>query len=151
MSQILIIEDDKIKIEKLTSFLTKYSITLKESFRSGVFELKNNFKKYEMLILDMTIPLWEKGNNDLGGNFEQFGGESVLREMKRRKLFVPTILFTMFDIFPYKNGSLSFAEVNAKFKLEFSPFYKGAVFYNADDESWKNELIQLINESSSVG
>ena len=34
----------------------------------------------------MTIPLWEKGNNDLGGNYEQFGGEKILREMKRRKL-----------------------------------------------------------------
>ena len=83
MNKILIIEDDKIKIEKLRFFFKDEELVFKESFQGGVLELKENFKLYNFLILDMTIPLWEKGNNDLGGNYEQFGGEKVLREMKR--------------------------------------------------------------------
>lgn len=145
-NKILIIEDDKIKIERLIFFLDSYSTTIKESFQSGVLELKNNYMNYDLLILDMTIPLWEKGNNDLGGNYEQFGGEKILREMKRRKLFLPTILFTMFDVFPTKEGNLTFDEINILFKKEFSNFYIGAVFYNANEDNWQFEMSSLILE-----
>ena len=144
MNKILIIEDDKIKIEKLRFFFKDEELVFKESFQGGVLELKENFKLYNFLILDMTIPLWEKGNNDLGGNYEQFGGEKVLREMKRRKLLLPTILFTMFDVFPTKEGNITFDEINNIFKADFSEFYIGAVFYNANEENWKRKMFELI-------
>ncbi len=146
MNKIIIIEDDKIKIDRLRDFLISSDITIKESFQSGMLELKNNFEEYDLLILDMTIPLWEKGNNDLGGNYEQFGGEKILREMKRRKLNIPTILFTMFDVFPTKEGNITFEEINLIFKKEFLDFYIGAVFYNANEDNWKNEMSNLISE-----
>ena len=140
MSKILVIEDEKKKIDKLNSFLKGHETTFKESFQSGLLELKSNYRAYDMLILDMTIPLWEKGQNDLGGNYEQFGGERILREMKRRKIHIPTVLFTMFDIFPLKGGELTFAELNSLFKKQFQPFYTDAVFYNSDDETWAIDL-----------
>lgn len=146
MSKILIIEDDSLKIEKLKSFFIKYDITLKESFQRGVLEIKENYEDYEFLILDMTIPIWEKGYNDLGGNYEQFGGEKVLREMKRRKLYLPTILFTMFDTFPTKEGSLTFREIDDMFLKEFHPFYLGAVFYNSNEDKWKSDLEYLTSK-----
>lgn len=146
MSKILIIEDDKVKIERLHTYFTNKNFTIKESFQGGVSELKNNFQDYDFLILDMTIPLWEKGNNDLGGNYEQFGGEKILREMKRRKLFLPTILFTMFDVFPTKEGNITFDELNTIFKKEFSEFYIGAVFYNANEDNWQIDMTTLIAE-----
>lgn len=146
MKKILIIEDDKTKIERLRSFFKNVEIVIKESYHAGVSELVSNVTAYQFLILDMTIPLWEKGNNDLGGNYEQFGGEKVLREMKRKKIFLPTILFTMFDIFPTIQGNLTFVEIDNKFKVEFSPFYLGAVFYNSNEENWKTELSKIISE-----
>jgi CheY-like chemotaxis protein len=146
MSKILIIEDDKVKIERLNVYFNNAEFTIKESFQGGVSELKKNFQDYDFLILDMTIPLWEKGNNDLGGNYEQFGGEKILREMQRRKLYLPTILFTMFDVFPTKEGNITFDEINIIFKKEFSNFYKGAVFYNANEDNWQIDMTNLIAE-----
>jgi CheY-like chemotaxis protein len=146
MNRVLIIEDEKIKIERLRAFFENDVIAIKESYRAGVLELKTNFTEYNLLILDMTIPLWESGNNDLGGNYEQFGGEKVLREMKRRKLLVPTILFTMFDVFPTKNGNITFKEINQKYVDSFSPFYKGAVFYNSIDDSWMENMKSIIDQ-----
>jgi|SRR5690554_3051115 len=146
MNNILIIEDDKVKIERLITYFSSEKITIKESFQSGLSEIKNNNDAYDFLILDMTIPLWEKGNNDLGGNYEQFGGEKILREMKRRKLFLPTILFTMFDVFPTKEGNITFNEVNSIFKKDFSKFYLGAVFYNSNEDNWQIEMSNLISE-----
>ncbi|KOP38375.1 hypothetical protein DBB36_17265 [Flavobacterium sp. WLB] len=144
--KILIIEDDKIKIERLSNFLETHVIVTKESFQSGMSELKRDHEEYDLLILDMTIPLWEKGLNDLGGNYEQFGGEKILREMKRRKIFLPTILFTMFDVFPTKEGNLTFDEINAIFKDLFTSFYIGAVFYNANEDNWQIDMSDLILE-----
>lgn len=146
MSKILIIEDDKIKIERLNDFFSSNKISIKESFQSGLSEIKNNKDAYDFLVLDMTIPLWEKGNNDLGGNYEQFGGEKILREMKRRKLILPTILFTMFDVFPTKEGNITFNEVNSIFKRDFSDFYIGAVFYNSNEDNWQLDMTNLISE-----
>lgn len=146
MNRILIIEDEKIKIERLKEFFSDDDITIKESFRSGVLELKSNYENYNFLILDMTIPLWESGKNDLGGNYEQFGGEKVLREMKRRKIYVPTILFTMFDIFPTKTGNITFEEINKQYLENFSSFYCGAVFYNSIDDSWKENMQSFIDQ-----
>lgn len=146
MNKILIIEDEKIKIEKLKLFLKEYELVFRESFQSGMLELKNNFNSYSLLILDMTIPLWEKGKNDLGGNYEQFGGEKILREMKRKKLLLPTVLFTMFDIFPTKDGNISFNKVNELFRADFSDFYLGGVLYNAEEDNWKHNLSSLISK-----
>ncbi|MNE71914.1 hypothetical protein D3C80_1678220 [compost metagenome] len=95
----------------------------------------------------MTIPLWEKGGNDLSGNYEQFGGEKVLREMNRKKLFLPTILFTMFDVFPTKRGTITFNEIDSMFKKNFPNFYLGAVFYTSNQENWKIELSKLIDRN----
>ncbi len=145
MHKILIIEDDKIKIERLSAFFKNDHFTIKESYQSGMIELKGNSDKYDFLILDMTIPIWEKGNNDLGGNYEQFGGERVLRELKRKSISIPTILFTMFDVFPTKEGNITFEEMDANFKTKF-PNYCGAVFYSGNEDNWKNNLLTKINQ-----
>lgn len=146
MNKVLIIEDDKTKIERLSEYFSDCDVTLKESFQGGVSELKKKYSEYDFLILDMTIPLWKKGNNDLGGNYEQFGGEKILREMKRRELFLPTILFTMFDVFPTKHGTITFDEVDRKYKDSFSQFYVGAVLFIADEDNWINELTSQIEK-----
>jgi len=147
MLKILIVEDDKIKIERLKEFFIDDQIIFKESLHGGLLELKKNYKNYDFLILDMTIPLWEKGHNDIGGNYEQFGGEKVLREMQRRRLFLPTILFTMFDTFPTKNTSITFDQLNEKYLLDFNSFFQGAVFYNSNEDNWKSEMLNLINKT----
>jgi len=144
MNNILIIEDDKIKIERLKAFFKNISVTIRESFQSGLSEMKSSFEVYDLLVLDMTIPIWEKGNNDIGGNYEQFGGENILKEMKRKKLTIPTVLFTMFDIFPTANGSITFEEINEQYKKSFPEFYLGGVLYNSNEEDWKKDLGAII-------
>lgn len=149
MNKILIIEDDKVKIERFSSFFENDDFTIRESFHSGLKELIDFYDKYDLLILDMTIPLWEKGSSDFGGNYEQFGGERILREMKRRKKEMPTILVTMFDIFPSPEGNITFEQLNSHLKLSFPNFYLGAVFYNASEDNWKIDLEKLVKSLPS--
>ncbi len=144
MKKILIIEDDKVKIEKLSTFFKDYDFSVEESFHGGLRTIVSMYQELDFLILDMTIPLWDKGSTDLGGNYEQFGGEKILREMKRRKKEIPTILVTMFDIFPMNGENLTFEELDKHLFDQFEPFYLGAVFYNASEDSWKTKLEKLI-------
>ena len=148
MMRILIIEDEKTKIERLRSFLEDFDVVFKESFQGGMSELKRAHQDYDFLILDMTIPMWDKGSNDLGGNYEQFGGERVLREMKRKKFYLPTVLFTMFDVFPLKEGSITFDELNEVFLDKFKEFYKGAVYYDVIEDSWTTALSSILFSAS---
>lgn len=142
MSKFLIIEDDKIKIEKLSLFFEKQDFEVRESYYAGLNELLSNSQHYNLLILDMSIPLWDRGNVDLGGNFEQFGGVNILREMKRKKKMIPTIILTMFDVFA--DGKLTFDQLNSDLLNQFPDFYYGAIFYNASEDKWKTELQYLI-------
>lgn len=140
--KILVIEDDKIKIDKLNTLLTNFSLTIKESFQSGLQELR--LIKYDLLILDMTIPLWGRENNDISQQYEQLGGEKILSEMSRKKISTPTILFTMFDNFPVNNELITFSQINEKYKSIYE-FYLGGVFYDSIQDSWKQEILSLIN------
>lgn len=133
-----------MKIERLKGLLEEFELVFRESYQGGMLELKRAHHEYDFLILDMTIPIWDKGLNDLGGNYEQFGGERVLREMKRKKLFLPTILFTMFDVFPLEEGNIMFEELNQMFLANFPEFYKGAVFYDGIEDSWTTTLSSLL-------
>lgn len=140
--KILIIEDDKIKIERLGQLLSDYKFDIKESFQSGINALKN--ENYDLLILDMTIPLWDKDKNDVTQSYEQFGGEKILRELKRKRIILPVILFTMFDKFSNNGNMITFNQINEKYKIDF-PFYIDGIYYDPIEETWKNKLLKLIH------
>lgn len=139
--KILAIEDDKIKIDELRLLIGNEDLVIRESFQSGLSELRNNI--YDLLILDMTIPLWDRENNDISQHYEQLGGEKLLREMQRKKLHLPTILFTMFDKFSLENEIITFDQINEKYKSKYH-FYVGGIFYDSIQDNWKEELLSLI-------
>lgn len=140
---ILVIEDDKIKLERLVSFLNLETICIKESYHSGLRELIQR-NDIDLLLLDMSLPLWEGTEQGAGENNEQFGGTNILRELKRRKKDIPVILVTMFDVFA--DGSLTFQQLNTQLAEQYAPFYKGGVFYNASEDKWKHDLENLVNQ-----
>lgn len=140
--KILIIEDDKIKIDKLSTLLAGNEIIISEAFQPGLMELRQNY--FDLLILDMTMPLWERTKNDISQHYEQLGGEKILREMKRKNITIPVILFTMFDKFPIGDEIVTFNQINEKY-LEHYDFYVGGVYYDSIQDNWKTELQLLIN------
>ncbi len=146
MAKIILIEDDKKKIEDIKNFLlSKYHInnlTIKESYQSGLREILKN--EYNILLLDMSIPTWDKSIDEPGGNFEKFGGYKILRELKRKRKEIDTILITMFDDFGEGNTSITLTKLNEALLEEFKEFYKGYVYYNIREDKWKRDLDNLL-------
>jgi CheY-like chemotaxis protein len=112
--KILLIEDDEKKIEDIKSFIEanypQYALTIKESYQSGLRELM--FNRYDLLLLDMSLPTWESMDFEAVGSFEKFGGYKIMKEMRRKKVDIKTILITMFDDFGESDSSLTLSQID---------------------------------------
>lgn len=146
ISNIIVIEDDFKKKEDIRNFLSSdlqiNNIVIKESYQSGLRELIKN--KYDLLLLDMSIPTWDKSIDEPGGNFEKFGGYKILKEITRKKKPIKTILITMFDDFGESDTSITLSQLDNLLKTEFPDIYIGAVYYNIREEKWKSDLSDFI-------
>jgi DNA-binding NarL/FixJ family response regulator len=146
MINIILIEDDKKKIEDIREFLSDSfdynDLVIKESYQSGLREiLKNN---YDLLLLDMSIPTWDKTIDEPGGSFEKFGGYKILKEITRKKKSIDTVLITMFDDFGESDNSITLTQLNGLLEKEFPEIYQGAVYYNTRENKWKDNLNEYI-------
>jgi DNA-binding NarL/FixJ family response regulator len=147
LSNIIVIEDDFKKKEDIRNFLASdlqiNSVVIKESYQSGLRELVKN--DYDLLLLDMSIPTWDKSIDEPGGNFEKFGGYKILKEITRKNRPIKTILITMFDDFGESDTSITLSQLDNLLKNEFPDIYIGAVYYNTREEKWKKELSDFIS------
>lgn len=147
ISNVIVIEDDFKKKEDIRNFLKSdlliNNIVIKESYQSGLRELIKN--KFDLLLLDMSIPTWDKSIDEPGGNFEKFGGYKILKEITRKKKQIKTILITMFDDFGESDTSITLNQLDNLLKTEFPDIYIGAVYYNTREEKWKADLSEFIS------
>ena len=148
MNRILFIEDNKTKIEDIKSFLEEnykgINLSIKESFTSGLRELFTN--EYDIVFLDMSLPTREGSPNNSLNNFEQLGGHKILSEMKRKEMFLPTVLITMFRDFGVGQSFMDLNEIDEMCKTEFENFYRGVVYYSSREDSWKEKLNNYLTE-----
>lgn len=146
--KILLIEDDKKKIQDIKDFLFErydyIKLVIKESYQTGLRELVLN--NYDLLLLDMSIPIWDKKNYESDGDYQKFGGYLILKEIVRKKKPINTILITMFDDFGESDTSITLTQLDNLLKEEFSDMYFGAVFYSSREGKWKQELNILIEK-----
>jgi CheY-like chemotaxis protein len=144
--KIILIEDDKKKIEDIKGFLSEFhnynDLTIRESYQSGLRELMKN--EYDLLLLDMSVPTWDKTIHEPGGNFEKFGGYKILKEITRKNKALDTVLITMFDDFGESDNSITLSQLDGALSDEFPNIYKGVVYYNTREDKWKTELDLFI-------
>jgi len=147
-TKIILIEDDKKKIEDIREFLNAEfnykNLTIKESYQSGLKALIDN--EYDLLLLDMSIPTWDKSPVEQGGNYEKFGGYKVLKEVIRKGKPIRTILISMFDDFGESDNSITLTQLDKILKNEFSSIYIGAIFYSSRETKWREELKNVLEQ-----
>jgi len=145
--KILIIEDDELKLEKLTEHLNntaaQHTYTIKKSLKSGLREACLN--KYNVIILDMSLPTFEISRNENGGRFNSFGGQEILHELKRRNIRTQSIIFTQFESFGEQHKEISLDSLKLQLQNYFTGMYLGTVFYNAANTDWQNKLDELLS------
>ena len=144
--KILFIEDHPLKQAQINKFvLEKFvgcEIEAKNSYISGLKELKINHNAYDVLLLDISMPNYDISSEDSGGDWMPLAGKNILKEMYLRDISTKAIVITMHG--SYDDGT-KITDLHNDLEKEFSDNYIGYVYYSQINEEWKEKLCQLLN------
>lgn len=142
ISKLLIVDDDNYKtvnIEKLiASYNNSIEVSIERALNPGLLRIRND--SFDLIILDMSLPLFDKAESS---NFNPFGGIKFLKEMKRKRIEIPTIIVTQYEIFGEGETRKTSEMIDIQCKEEFNNYY-GLVIYSSINNKWKERLLKLI-------
>jgi CheY-like chemotaxis protein len=150
---ILLVEDDENKRSQIVQFIqstwTNAGIEAASSFQTGLRTLKEG--NFTFVILDMTLPNYDVGSEEDGGELRQLGGQEFLRRMKRGRLLVPTVILTQYETFGSGRDRVDLESIRALLQNMYGNFCRGVIYYNSALDSWKQELKDSINSTQDTG
>lgn len=142
----LIIEDDELKLKRLSNFLlgedAGFSIETARSYKSGLKALVGSV--WTVVLMDMTMPSFDITPGTDGGRPLSLGGKELLRQMKRRGVSWATAVVSGFESFGAGADSTSLAQLDDELRAEFAAFYLGSVYFNATTDDWKDRLRVIV-------
>lgn len=141
---ILVIEDNVIKRDKLCDFLSssfKVNISEAASYNSGLKALLE--RDFDLLILDMSMPTFDRTTATNGGRFRDLGGKEIAVRLKKQGRLIPFIVVTGYSDFSVNAENLSISQIDEILQT-LGDVYKGYVFFDAVESVWKEQLIEII-------
>jgi DNA-binding NarL/FixJ family response regulator len=143
--KILIIEDDELKYQHLK----KYTETIlpqetiydwKKSYHSGLDQVMT--ESYNLILLDMSMHIYEKTAQESGGSFETYAGRMILSEIDMYEVETKVIVITGYDVY---NDGKTLETLKTELRQEFGDFYIDTIYFIGSDDRWKTNLLNLIN------
>ncbi|MBE6292192.1 MAG: response regulator [Bacteroidales bacterium] len=139
---ILIVEDDDKKRGSVLSYLHQEFDGLKidegYSVESGVQKAVDN--QYDLIILDMTIPNFDKTDGKNGGNSYKNGGEIIVRELIDEDIEFRCMVLTQYETF--NNETID--QISNRIKQKCGNNYLGYVKYSTLNNEWKDQIKKII-------
>lgn len=146
---VLIIEDDVNKLKAIADFISNYNSNMecicKSSYQSGMRTLLD--EKFDLLLLDMSMPIYDVANQKTGGRLLALAGRNILFQLRRRNILVPVIIITQYEDF----DGLSSADLDCELQREFPQLYLGFVYYSITQDSWKEKLATMLQTRCAGG
>lgn len=142
--KILLVEDNFFKREKIVDFISSingHDIIEAASYNSGLtFAMSDEF---DLLILDMSMPTFDRTDSDMGGRFKVLAGKEIVTKLKKQNRLVPFVIFTGFADFSVDTDKLNLDQINDLMALMGEP-YKGTIFFDSANSKWKDDLNNVI-------
>ncbi|MPQ82580.1 response regulator [Pseudomonas sp. MAFF 730085] len=149
----LIVEDNYHKRERVISFLKeKYSECLvveAHSFTAGCQRVLED--QFSAIIMDMSLPTYDKSPTESGGRFRTFGGRELSRKIIKRNSGAKILFITQYESFSDRGRSLSFEALDEELSRECGMAYLGLVYYDSSKSLWKEQVVKFlggINENT---
>ncbi|WP_076418240.1 response regulator [Colwellia sp. UCD-KL20] len=146
--KISIVEDSPQKIEAVLNFFNENydspDITVSESYQSGLKKIINTSPK--LVVLDMTLPTFDKKAGIREGRMRPLGGYDLLRKIRLKKINIQVIVLTQLDYFGEGQDRVSFKDVKNMCRNEFGSMFIEMIRYKHSNEVWKEELMVAINK-----
>jgi DNA-binding NarL/FixJ family response regulator len=147
MKQVLLIEDDQYKLEKIKTFFEKnyqdIALTIRTSFHGGFEEIVSNYANFDLVLLDMSMQNYDITANEAGGDPAPLAGRSILTQMYLREISIDVIVITMYEHF--QDGT-RIKDLNTTLTEEFPDNYKGYVFFSHMDNKWQADISSFIKK-----
>lgn len=144
----ILVEDDDNKLEDVRKFIhSEYgNVTLREaaSYQSALKLLIQ--EQFDVVLLDMTIPTFDKSDVHSAGQLRRLGGEDLLDQIYRRDIAGRIIIVTGYDMLGVGDSVRPLQKVVKELKERYPAMLAGAVFYSRAEERWKTELKALIDQ-----
>lgn len=141
--KILCIEDNEEKYDEIYKQAKKIREDIIFDWASygneGLFKLEQ--KKYDLVILDMSLPI-----NSVNERKDMLYGESILDEIKRSRKDVKVVVVTGFDQFEYKDERLTFSQLYERLKNKFSKYLLDMVYYDQSSIEWTLVLKKVLSD-----
>lgn len=147
MSQhVLIIEDDENKRDQIVSLIAAQSkgaiISSERSYKTGLRRLLA--QRFDILLLDMTLPTFDRGPQETGGRTRPFAGREILEQLKRRNIDGYAVVVSGFEILGDNENQMTLEELDKELTRRFPSIYRGFVYYNPSQSEWRSKLSAAI-------
>jgi CheY-like chemotaxis protein len=153
--KILLVEDDEPKLSAISDFLAasydSVELTTARSLSSGMSILDK--EKFDMAILDMSLPTYDLARDKAGGGEPQgFGGRDLLRLIEAESPSTLAVVITQYPNFEAssRSGSKTLDELGQELKSEFGDQFLGIVYYSGKQGRWRSELRAHIDNLQAL-
>lgn len=140
----LLIEDDTAKADKIAELISSefpdFSLNTVMSYQSGINEILE--VDYDFILLDMSLPTYDQIKGNFSGKPKGFGGEAILKEMRRYKRKSIVKVITQYNEFD--GGLISMRELDAQLYTNYPGLYHGYIVYIAKHTEWEEELFKFL-------
>ncbi len=147
---IYVIEDNIVKARQVEAFLSSNfqgppTVSLYMSFQSGLKAIE--LSPPELVILDMTLPTFDRKPNAREGRLRPLGGYDLMRKMKLKGLMSKVIVLTQLESFGEGDDVVGFEEITSKCDEEFPDFFLGSVYFDQGGQAWHQTLLTKIKQT----
>ncbi len=144
--RVLVVEDDKLKMKDIQHFIKEeikeVCVECAESYATAVSMCYS--EKYDFIVLDMNIPRYDKTDNDKSIIYN--GGEMIIRELVSEDIFLKFAFVSGYETV----GDESIASFDERMKKYSPSTYCGFVFFEVNDDSWKQNLGKILKDQLYV-
>ena len=149
--KLLIVEDNNHKRERVIAFLKDKIpdclIVEAHSFTAGCQRVAE--ESFSIVLMDMSLPTYDKSPTESGGRFRTFGGREISRKIVRRNIDTKIIFITQYESFSDRGRSQSLESLNEELREECGDSYLGLVHNDSSKSLWKDKILQYIRDLSS--
>lgn len=144
---LLVVEDNNSKIDSINKLINELEFKVRVTNVMTPSEAIKSLRKdkFDFLILDMSLPAYSEESHSIGS----LSGKQILQTMKHKKIFVPTVILTQWDVFGHHDNTISLHTLTEELMQKFDKFLLGIVFWDSSSDLWKNDISSYIVGSNN--
>lgn len=147
-TKLLLVEDNQHKRERVRAFLSEawpdWEVIEAKSFTSACKKISETDVVFDLVLLDVSLPTYDKLGSESGGRFRTLGGSEVARKLVKKNPDTKILFLTQYEAFSERGNSHTLESLDQKLKLECAASYLGLVHYDSSRSAWKARISDAL-------